>query len=88
MLAFSNVQWAQKCIQSLPKSKQIQLTISWVLDKLEKCRFLHFTQHGQCLKKIQYQIFTTSGLSAAGLQSCNIFGVCFSGKKITPCRHG
>jgi hypothetical protein len=44
---------------------------------IEVRHFWHLTQHGQGFLVIQCQILTTSGLSAAGLQSCNIFMVHF-----------
>ncbi len=53
-------------------SKQLQITISWVLDELEKRHFRHFTQHGQGFFEVKYQLFTTSGSSAAGPQRCKV----------------
>jgi hypothetical protein len=43
-----------------PKSKQLQLLISWVLDELEKRRFQHLTQNGQDFFKLQYKILASS----------------------------
>jgi hypothetical protein len=79
----------KKYIQLLPKSNQLQLIISWILDELEKSRFWHLTQHGQDFSRysIKY-FFLTSGLSAAGPQSRNIFTAFFFGKKILPRRQG
>jgi hypothetical protein len=71
----------KKYIQSLPKSKRIQLNVSWVLDELEKRRFRHLIQHRQNYFEIQYQILATSGLSAGGRSL-------FFGEIILPCRHG
>jgi hypothetical protein len=64
-----------------PKSKKLQLTISRVLDELERRSFWHFTQHGQGFFEVKNQLFTTFSFSAAGPQSCNIFVVRFSVKK-------
>ncbi len=50
-------------------------------------RFQHLTQHGQGFFEVQYQVETTSGLSAVGPQSCNIFAVLFFGEKIPLSRH-
>jgi hypothetical protein len=49
------IQWAQKYIQAPPKSKRVKLTISRVLDALEKRRFQHLTQYGQGFFEVQYQ---------------------------------
>jgi hypothetical protein len=73
-------------IQSPPKSKQLQLTISRVLNELERHRFRHFTQHGQGFFEVKNQLFTTFGFSAVGPQNRNIFAVRFFGEKIPPSR--
>jgi hypothetical protein len=51
-------------------------------------RFQHFTQHGQDFSEVKFQLFTTSGFSAAGPQSHNIFAFRFFGEKILPSRNG
>jgi hypothetical protein len=63
---------AKSKIQSPPKSKQLQLTKSRVLDELERRGFQHFTQHGQG--------FLVSLLQVP--QSRNIFAVLLFGEKI------
>jgi hypothetical protein len=49
--SFRTLEWYYsehtKYIQLLPKSNQLQLITSWILDELEKHRFRHLTQHGQ-----------------------------------------
>jgi hypothetical protein len=75
---------AKNYIQSPPKSKQLQSTISQALDELERRRFRHFSQHGQGFFEVKNQLFTTFGFSAAGPQSRNIFAVRFFGEKIAP----
>jgi hypothetical protein len=73
-----------KYIQSPPKSKLLQSTISRALDELERRRFQHFLHHGQGFFEVKNQLFSTFDFSAAGLQSRNIFAVHFFDEKIPP----
>ncbi len=62
-----------KSIQSPPKSKQLQSTISRVLDEVERRRFRHFSHHGQGFFEVKNQLFTTFGFSAAGVRKVATF---------------
>jgi hypothetical protein len=67
----------KKYIQLPPKSKRHQLTISRVLDVLEKRHFWRLMQHGWGFFELQYHVLTSSGSSAAGPQSRNNLEVFF-----------